>query len=317
MKTKILLFAGLAAVCCATATAQVVTVKSVQPVKAATPAPLYHPVFTTDGASLLVTSEGYDGLSVLSLGDNTVRHLTTRAGTGYMPQLSADGCMAVVREFDYQNQKMSLFAIDLETAAETVIAQDIEHCNAVALDAGSLTLSQNGVMQCRRVASRRTKAPATAVAPSVYVTEEDLKPVLYAGGVRTVIDPLSTPDNDVNYCWTSLSPDGKRMAFVAGKDAYTCNLDGSGLVNVGPLRAPVWLDGLTLVGMLDSDDGHVFTASEILAVRADGSARQQLTSQSPAEGGAAIKMFPGVSPQGDRIAYHTLDGQIFIINLER
>lgn len=148
-------------------------------------------------------------------------------------------------------------------------------------------------------------------ANNIFVTEEDLKVVVYNNGVRTVVDPLSTPERDVNYCWSSLSPDKRHLMFVAGNDAYVSNLDGSGLVNLGRLHAPVWRDNEFVVGMEDKDDGSRFIASEIVIVGIDGNNRQQLSTTS-----SEIKMFPSVNADGTKVAYHSTEGKIYLMTIK-
>lgn len=163
--------------------------------------------------------------------------------------------------------------------------------------------------------SRDGKILSRSNAPQkrTYVTEVDLKMVVCVNGVCRIVDPIADAyGRDVNYCWTSLSPDGKRLLFVAHNNAYTSELDGSDLVDLGPLHAPVWRDNDWVVGMIDSDDGHEITASDIYIVAArDANKSQRLT---PAD--SDIKMYPAVSADGARVAYNTIDGDIYILDIK-
>lgn len=293
-------------------------VKSIEevPVKGAPEA--YHPVFSADGKSLIVTSEGYDGLGIVSIADGKYRQLSDRAGAGYRFAQNADGSQLLVRENDFMTQKLSLYVVDVATGAEECVVPVAEHTNTLSLNDGVIAYAEPlekriVTRECRvKSAERRVKSAELKTAPETMLTEEDLKLVLYVDGTPKVVDPiLATEGRDVNYCWSSLSPDGTKMLFVGGNDAYTCNLDGSQLVNLGPIHAPVWRGNDAVIGMLDSDDGHFFTASDIVAADARTAERVQLTPQTD-----EIKMFPSVSPDGNRIAFHTTEGKIYIINLE-
>ena len=146
----------------------------------------------------------------------------------------------------------------------------------------------------------------------VYVTEEDLKLVVYTNGMPTVVDPLSTADYDAQYYWSSLSPDKTRILFGSGNHTWVCNLDGSNLIDLGEMRAPVWRGNDFVVGMNDEDDGYYYTKSDIVIVKADGTQKmQQLTSNS-----SEIKMFPSVSEDGSKIAFHTAEGKIYLMQIK-
>ncbi len=155
------------------------------------------------------------------------------------------------------------------------------------------------------------------VAPSLpphgtVVIEADLKMLVCSNGVCRPVDPLLDQyGRDVNYCWCSVSPDGSRLLFVAHNNAYTSELDGTDLVDLGKLHAPVWRGNDSVVGMIDSDDGHYITSSDIFIV--DARHPSDIHRLTPDD--ADIKMFPAVSPDGMRVAYNTIDGRIFIVNL--
>lgn len=274
----------------------------------------YHPVFSRDGKSLLVTSEGFDGLGIISLSDGKYRKLSDRQGAGYKFAQSEDGESIVLRENDFLTQKLSLYLVDVATADEECIVPVAEHTNTLTFSNGVVAYAEpveRKVITRVDPALRRTMNTGNIVVRPI-LTEEDLKLVLYTDGTRTEIDPImSTEGRDVNYCWSSLSPDGSKMLFVAANDAYTCLLDGSDLTKLGPIHAPVWRDNSTVIGMLDKDDGHFFTESDIVAADVNTAEIMQLTPRTD-----EIKMFPSVSPDGNRIAYHTTAGEIYIINLE-
>lgn len=262
----------------------------------------YHPVFSPDGKNLLVTSEAFDGLRLVSIADGQAVTLTTLPGAGYKPALSADGSAVLVRAIHPATQTMSLYSLDTRTRAVRQVAADVEHVTNLQLSDGRVRMAVRG------------KA-ADAALPPVWLAEEDLKLALYVDGRRTVLDPVKDATGaDVNYCWSSLSPDGKRALFVAHNTAYVCRIDGSGLTSLGSLHAPVWRDNNCVVGMEDVDDGHRFTASNIVAVSADGLRRQHLTQGTPGVE-AEMYMYPAVSADGSRIAFHTLDGALYLMTV--
>lgn len=271
----------------------------------------YHPQFMPNGNSLLVTSETFDGLGIIDLSNGKYRQLTTMQGAGYMPAVQNDGKTVVYRTSDFLTQKISLYAINTENLQSRQIGSSLDHVNRLNVVAGDICYAQKGILKRSHVLSKDQIKRTATRNDNIYVTEEDLKVVIYKNGVRSVVDPLSTATEDVSYCWSSLSPDKTRLLFVGGNNAYTCNLDGSCLVQLGKLHAPVWRDNNYVVGMEDEDDGHRFTKSDIIIVNANGSNRQQLTIPSN-----DIKMYPAVSQDGNKIAYHTTDGRIYLMTIK-
>ncbi|MCM1034139.1 MAG: Ig-like domain-containing protein [Paludibacter sp.] len=141
----------------------------------------------------------------------------------------------------------------------------------------------------------------TAAETDLYVTNEDLKLVLYKQGVRTELYPHGT---NCNYIWASLSPDATRILFNTKFGTGICDLTGKALVNLGNLDAPVWYGNDYVVGMYDTHDGHNYTSSSIALCSVDGTLKQVLTN--PQDFG----MYPSVSARTGQIAYNTLSGEV-------
>ncbi len=269
----------------------------------------YHPKFMPGGESLLVSSENYEGLGIIDIKSQSYRKITDMPGAGYNPVINADGKNIIARNANYQKQTMSLYKINVDTKEMVTLAQDIEHINNIDFNGNNVTFATNGRTFKK---SAITGKSINSAEPSIYVTEEDLKLVVYNNGVRTVIDPLSTSSRDVSYCWSSISPDKKKLLFVAGNNAYVSDLNGKNLINLGAIHAPVWRGNDFVVGMLDEDNGHYYTASDIVIIKAKKGAQIQLLTPASSE----IKMYPSVSEDGNKIAYHTTDGKIYIMTIQ-
>ena len=105
-----------------------------------------------------------------------------------------------------------------------------------------------------------------------------------------------TPD-DAREDSPAWSPDGRRIAFVAGSRIRVVNDDGSGLQNLTPggypVRSPAWSPDGRRIAFVSRRDGNL----EIYVMNADGSGQRRLTRN------AVRDSDPVWSPDGRRIAF--------------
>lgn len=270
---------------------------------------IFHPVFTPDGNSLLVTSANYDGLGIVNIAKQSYQKVTDMRGAGYKVAISEDGKTVIARKIDDDIQGLSLYAIDLATLSKTPIAHKVEHINAVNFVNGKLTYAVGG-----KAVTKAVTKPASAVEmpDGVFVTEEDLKIVVYHYGRRIELDPLKGQHGtwDPQYCWTSLSPDKTKILFHCANNSYICDINGKNVINLGEMGCPQWRGNTHVVGHNEDHDGYYLTKGEIIIIGADGKNLQQLTTSSD------IKTFPAVSADGSKIAYHTEDGKLFLMTIK-
>jgi len=131
--------------------------------------------------------------------------------------------------------------------------------------------------------------------------------VLYRGNSRTVLTPNG---ENASYIWPSISPDGKRIAYVAaGKGTFVCDITGKNISFLGKLNAPQWINNQWIVGMNDIDNGEVLLSSSLVAATIDGKVYQKLTTSD------LIAMYPAVSPDGKVIAFNTANGDLYLLNI--
>lgn len=304
MKKLLILFAvGI----CLSVNAQMFEVVSVKQLQMGNERAIYHPVFTPDGTSLVVSDEAYNGLGIVALDNFKYRHLTDMQGAGYKYEFG-DANTIVCRKNNHDTQKEQLFTLDIPTKAAKALTEEVGHFNKFNVRNGQATVYVEG----KKIAKRFTdKVITKSTGNELMITEEDLRMVLYRNGVRTEVDPFPS-ETENQYVWTSLSPDQTKVLFSTKNKTYVCNLDGSNVILLGDFRAPVWMGNDYVVGMQDMDDGYVHTSSDIVVSDAQGKKFQQLTS-----GANEIKMFPSVSPDGTQVAYHTLEGKIYIMTLKQ
>jgi hypothetical protein len=133
--------------------------------------------------------------------------------------------------------------------------------------------------------------------------------VLYINGNRKLV----TPNGEGNYIWVSLSPDKTRLLYnYNGRGTFICKLDGTILDDIGRLNAPRWLNDQIIIGMNDKDDGYRVLSSDIICYSIATKKKTNLTSTSD-----KIEMYPFPFPDGNRIVYQTLSGELYIMNLSK
>lgn len=235
--------------------------------------------------------------------------LTEMQGAGYYPEISKDGKTILTRSMDKENLTHDIFVLDVASKSLKTVAKGVGHVNQMAFNGSVAMLPVEG----KAVRKTVLKGASESSLDDLLVTEEDLKIVVYANGVRTVLDPLAgqLENWDPQYIWTSLSPDKSRILFGCADNTYVCDLDGSNVVKIGAMRAPQWRGNTHIVGMNDADDGYYFTKSDIVVADVAGNNFQQLTSPSD-----EIKMYPSVSADGGKIAFYTLGGEIYVMTIK-
>lgn len=156
-----------------------------------------------------------------------------------------------------------------------------------------------------------TKETARYIQPvasdaSLRVDNENLNLNLYRNGERIVLKP----HGDVNYIWSSLSPNQQMILFNTKYGTAICDLNGQEIINLGQdFNAPVWYGNDYVVGMDDNHDGYFITESSIMMASVDGSVVERLSAP---EG---MAMYPNVDARSGRIVYNTDNGDIHLMQI--
>ena len=287
-----------------TAQAQVLQVQQV--VKLSTPIdPMARQVaaISPHGGYVLLCSQEQDGLIKFDLTTGESKVLTTARGAGFGTKISHDGNDVVYQEVIVAPDHLlrrSVKTIDLRTSMVKTITPPTRELQGFDMPDGIVAA----------VVSNEVKSPGidpTAIVRPI-VSNRNLKLLLTTDGVTRQFTPNG---NQYNYIWASISPSGKRVLYyVSELGCFTCNLDGSDMVKLGELRASQWLDDNTVVGMRDHDDGITITSSTIVAKTLDGT-EQTLASDD------MIALFPQVASRAGKIAFSTMQGEIYIINFTK
>ena len=94
------------------------------------------------------------------------------------------------------------------------------------------------------------------------------------------------------------------MAFVAAeKGVVVIDLTGRVLAMLGKYQMPAWYNNDYIVAQNAHDDGHQFTSSQIMLLKADGTCKQALT--------ASTSMTMQPASAAGRIVYTTIDGLLY------
>ena len=285
--------------------AQIVDIVSVK--KLPVDAGYFFPTVSPQGDYLLVSGNGYNGLVKIDLATNLKSVLSTEPSSGYYPTISPDGKKIAYREDSYKAglRYVSVKSINL-SSPNTVAVEEMKPArdfSGMCMSNGSLKMAQ-GKKEIRKKSGNTIEANE-----SPLLVIEDMLPVVYKNGIRTVLAPNGT---DKTYIWASISPDGKKMVYTVTSGTvctYVCDINGKNPVALGKVNAPQWMGNSHIIGMNDQDDGHVYTSSSVEVVSIDGKKRQTLTS------GSMIAMYPSASGDGNTLAFHTVEGGIYIMNI--
>ena len=253
--------------------AQEVEVVSRQRLLEGVEGPAYYPMLDNAGERLLFTTEG----GALKLHD------------------FADGVTTVVTQ-DYVAGRDACFGRDgkvyfvTQSVGEDHLVYRTGQCyDASTRKANVVTPTRHGAM--RAVPAEQGDAAWTE-GSRVHVT---------VGGEERVFCPV---DSWAGYLWASLSPDGQRVAFfAAGKGIVVIDLRGQVVAMLGNYEMPCWYNNNYIVAQNAKDDGHQFTSSQLLLLKADGTWQTELTKP------ASMTMQPTCG--GGKIVYTTIDGLLY------
>jgi hypothetical protein len=190
---------------------------------------------------------------------------------------------------------------------------DVQAANSKVVQSRSRNISPPQLVKDRLVYSVEGHPKTDPAAPksgdgSVYAVLEDLVPVIYINGIKKILKP----NGGGNYIWLSLSPDRTRLLYnFQGRSTFICDLEGKIIVEAGKINAPKWLNNQLIIGMNDRDDGYRVLSSDIICYSLSSGKITNLTN-SP----GVTEMYPLPFPGGKRAVYHTIDGYLYIIDLE-
>lgn len=279
---------------------QVLTVTGVERVDA--PRGMAVAAISPQGDYLLLTSGSNQGLTKMDLATRQTQVLSTASSAGHDVKISPDGQTVVFREGSLNKKRLrvsSLQSVNVASGTKQQVVKPTRDLQGYAASNSTVGVVNKGKWS--------KKALGKAKAEKVPVLSIDKGELMLTLNGKT--RQLSPNGKGKRYLWASLSPDGKRVLYyVAANGAWVCNLDGSNARKVGTMRAPVWYDNNTVVGMMDQDDGEMVFASTLVAATLDG-ATQTLT------GDDVIAMYPHTCE--GKIAFSTPGGEVYVMSVTK
>ena len=272
------------------AQAQEVEVTSVLRLLEGVEGPAYYPVLNSTGDRLLFSTEN-GALKLYDFTDDVTTTVTGDFVAGHDACFGGDG---------------NVYFVTQQTGDDHLIYRTGQCYDAVAHIVKSLTEPHHGTLKA--VPTTRgggMKAPgADRSWPAIVgngAWTEGSRVHVNVGGEERVFSPV---DSWAGYLWASLSPDGKRVAFfAAGKGIVVIDLRGQMLAMLGNYEMPCWYNNDYIVAQNATDDGHQFTSSQILLLKADGTYKAELTKP------ASMAMHPTCG--GGKIVYTSIDGLLY------
>jgi len=262
------------------------------------------PRFISQDEELLLTTPNYRGLWRYSIESNMIVELTDGEGAGYQPYMLDENRLLFRLTLRNSPEKIAplqyqIYELNLRDGALRPHSEKGRELQLISQHAGYVI--QNGK-------SAKYHLLANQSEPWVLIdTKTDAIRIGRGGEIRKL-----QPKGEAHYLWASLSPANDEILFThAGKGTYLCDLNGAITDSLAYLNAPVWsADGRYILGMADEDDGHVITRSEIWLVERDGLHHHQLSDTPDIH-----EMYPVFSPAGNKVAFHTTEGKIGLMNL--
>lgn len=278
-----------------TSAQQVTVVEHVQLLKG-TEGPAYYPVLNADGTKLLYSTILTPGLKLYDFNDNVSMRVSDAAGIGHDAVFGGDG---------------NVYFVTTERGNDNLLYRTGHKYDIATTKSEVVLEAQHGVvrpMKAQRGAA--IKSPARE-----FATGKKIGTAVYTEGstVHVTVDgkdrSFSPVESWAGYLWASLSPDGTRVAFfAAGKGIVVMDLNGKVLATLGKYEMPSWFNNDYIVAQNATDDGHQFTSSQIVLLKADGSFKHELTRPS------SMSMQPTTA--AGKVVYSSIDGLLYMMTID-
>lgn len=275
-----------------------------------------NPRWSPDGSKLAFTETRYHGLWVMNSDGTGLRQVSEEEAAGFGYEWSSDSQALLSRVAKFENNRrynaVKVFDLPSNTAKQLTdyrtFMPGLPHWSPANDKVYVFNREQLEVFESGKPAP----AAATTQAASAIHFMKDGRIAL--GNLATLQFQTFAPAPEQEYLNVVLAPDRSKVAFeVKGGNLHVMNIDGSGLVDLGPGNRPQWSpESDYLVYMIAGDDGHQFLAADIYLIKCDGSEKTNLTNTDD-----RLEMNPSWGV-GDRVAFDAMEeGEILVLALER
>ena len=244
----------------------------------------FYPVLNAEGNLLAFSAKNYEGLDLYLFSDKSVQKISDEEGAGFQPRFSEDG------KLFYRN---------------TIYISKLRYERLKCLDLRTATIKEEREPQRFR-SMQPLGVDLKKDFPVVWSDGKNLN--IMKDGETEILNPI---ENANGYIWASLSPNRQMILFNAvAVGTFVSDLNGNIIASLGYLNAAVWYNNEFVVGMQDKDDGQHITESAIILKNLAGNVNKKLSKS------GMIAMFPTASSAGKKIAYNTIEGDIFVLELD-
>ena len=259
----------------------------------------YQMKFSSDGKQLYFSNSSFDGIWRYNIDKKTTQQITKDNFSGFGFDINRTGDKIAYRR---------TISNGLNRRQEVVEKNLVDNSTSLLQSAQNISTP---IYYGEKVISSKNinDLPGVMVEDNIRMLGiENTKIAIIKNGKKEILDPLGNG----SYIWPSISPDGKTILAVdMTQGAFLCTIDGKVTQILGRRNAPSFThDGKWIVYMLDKDDGHRIISSNIYAVSVDGKTTVQLTND------ANININPVCSINENKVAFSTIDGNLFILSYE-
>jgi len=265
----------------------------------------FYPRFANNDDNILYTSSNYIGLFSYNLVSGTSKTITEKKGAGYNPIILSDN--VIYRSFVIETGKKnhSISSANIISGEKEVLVSNKRHLKLPSQLYNEEILfiekSKPLYKEINSITLKKSNLPNKAV----YVENDNL---LLVDETVNTINPLGKGI----YVWESISRDGSKLLFTfENKGAFITDLEGNIITNIKDAHYPRFSpNGKFISYMVDIDDRYNYISSDIYVYSIDLEQSFKITNTND-----KIEMYAEWSNSGDKLIYHTTEGELYISTL--
>jgi len=269
----------------------------------------FFPHFFNNDSEIVFTRSNYIGLFRVDIDSKNIKQITNENGAGYKPFISDVSKNIFYKSFVLKDGKKfnSLKEYDTKLNKTKTIEEEKRLLNLPSqTNSSKIAYLVNSSYTTFAIAKEELSKNNSKL-KSMYVDDNQL--YLTENNLTKIFSPLGKGI----YVWESFSKDGEKVVFTFGnRGTFICDLEGKILNNIPEAHYPKFSpDGNFILYMVDKDNGHSYTSSDIFVYSLNDKKSFQITNTDD-----NIEMYAEWSNMGDSIVYHTVAGEIYLTKLD-